>query len=72
MIMINQFTMFRRAAALLAVPLLAIGLLTTADVPAALAEETHVTITPAAYGSTLSRSRSTRPPWSTCRPVQPK
>jgi pilus assembly protein CpaC len=52
MIMINQFTMFRRATALLAVPLLAIGLLTTAGVTAALAEETHVTITPAAYGST--------------------
>lgn len=51
--MINQFTKFsRRTAGLLIVPLLAIGLLATAGVPVALAEETHVTITPAAYGAT--------------------
>ena len=49
--MINQFTTFRRrAAGLAAVPVLALGLLA---LPAtAIAEETHVTISPAAYGAT--------------------
>lgn len=51
--MINQFTKFsRRTAGLLIAPLLAIGLLATAGVTIAPAEETHVTITPAAYGAT--------------------
>ena len=51
--MINQFTKFRRrTTGLLIVPLLAIGLLASAGMTAALADETHVTITPAAYGAT--------------------
>ncbi len=51
--MISQFTKFsRRTAGLLIAPLLAIGLLATAGVTIAPAEETHVTITPAAYGAT--------------------
>lgn len=51
--MINQFTKFsRRTAGLLIAPLLAIGLLATSGVTIAPAEETHVTITPAAYGAT--------------------
>jgi pilus assembly protein CpaC len=52
MIMTNQFTTLRRhAAGLLAVPALAFGLALPA-MPAAMAEETHVTISPAAYGAT--------------------
>lgn len=51
--MINQFTNFRRrTAGLLIAPLLAVGLLVSAGAPATLAEETHITITPAAYGAT--------------------
>ena len=51
--MINQFTtLHRRIAGLLAVPVLALGLLALPGMSAALAEETHVTITPAAYGAT--------------------
>ena len=51
--MINQFTtLHRRIAGLLAVPVLALGLLALPGMPAAMAEETHVTITPAAYGAT--------------------
>ena len=49
--MINQFTKFRRrATGLLAVPLLAIALLTSAGM--ATAEETHITIASTAYGAT--------------------
>ncbi|MET0865832.1 MAG: pilus assembly protein N-terminal domain-containing protein, partial [Nakamurella sp.] len=51
--MTHQFTTFRRrAAGLLAVPVLAIGLMGFPATSAAWAEETHVTISPAAYGST--------------------
>jgi pilus assembly protein CpaC len=51
MIMINQFAMFRRrAAALLAIPVLAAALLAAPGL--AMAEETHVTIAATAYGAT--------------------
>ena len=51
--MINQRTMLRRrTAGLLAVPLLTLGLLALPGPAVAMAEETHVTITPAAYGAT--------------------
>lgn len=51
--MINQFTKFRRrTAGLLLVPLLAVGLLMSTVMTAALADETHVTISAAAYGAT--------------------
>ncbi|WP_332701579.1 type II and III secretion system protein family protein [Devosia sp.] len=49
--MIN-FTTLRRRAATLAIPLLAISLLAAPGMPAALADETHITISPAAYGAT--------------------
>ena len=51
--MINQFTkLYRRTTGLLVVPLLAIGLMTLPGTTATLADETHVTISPAAYGAT--------------------
>ena len=51
--MINQFTkLYRRTTGLLVVPLLAIGLMTLPGMTATLADETHVTISPAAYGAT--------------------
>jgi pilus assembly protein CpaC len=51
MIMINQFAMFRRqAAALLAIPVLAAGLLAAPGL--AMAEENHITIASTAYGAT--------------------
>lgn len=51
--MINQFTTLRhRTAGLLAVPLLALGLMALPGAPAVMAQETHVTISPAAYGAT--------------------
>lgn len=51
--MINHFTKFcRPAARLLAVLALALGLLALPAVPAATADETHVTISAAAYGAT--------------------
>jgi pilus assembly protein CpaC len=53
MTMINQFPTFRRrTAGLLAVSALALGLLSMPGIPAAMAEETHVVISPAAYGAT--------------------
>ena len=49
--MINQFAMFRRqAAALLAIPVLAAGLLAAPGL--AMAEENHITIASTAYGAT--------------------
>lgn len=49
----NQFTTLRRrTAGLLAASALALGLLALPMVPAAMAEETHVTISAAAYGAT--------------------
>ncbi|KRA42253.1 hypothetical protein ASD80_11110 [Devosia sp. Root635] len=52
MIMINQFTtLSRRTAGLFAVSALAIGLALPL-IPAAMADETHVTISAAAYGAT--------------------
>lgn len=51
--MINQFTkLYRRTTGFLVVPLLAIGLMTLPGTTATLADETHVTISPAAYGAT--------------------
>ena len=51
--MTYPFTMFRRrAAGLLVVPLLALGLLGSAGATATIAQETQVTISPAAYGAT--------------------
>ncbi len=53
--MINQSPNFRRlTTGLLAAPLLAIALMAPLGMSAALADETHVTVTPAAYGSTRS------------------
>jgi pilus assembly protein CpaC len=53
MIMIAKLTTLRRRFALpLAVPVLAVGLLALPGAPAVLAQETHVTISPAAYGAT--------------------
>lgn len=53
MIMINHFTtLARHTATLLAVPVLALSLVALAGASTALAEETHVTISPAAYGAT--------------------
>lgn len=52
MIMIKQFTtLARRSATLLAIPVLALGLPALSISPA-MAEETHVTVSPAAYGAT--------------------
>ena len=50
--MINRFLNFRRCTAGLVAPLLAIGLLMSAGATVTWAEETHVTVTPAAYGAT--------------------
>ena len=51
--MSHQSTMLRRrAAGFLAVPALVLGLATLPGIPAALAQETHVTISSAAYGAT--------------------
>lgn len=53
--MTNQFPNFRRlTAGLLAAPLMAIGLMLPLSVAAAQAEETHIVVTPAAYGATRS------------------
>ena len=51
--MSHQSTMLRRrAAGFLAVPALVLGLGALPGIPAALAQETHVTISSAAYGAT--------------------
>ncbi|WP_332688953.1 type II and III secretion system protein family protein [Devosia sp.] len=50
--MIQFFPMRRACAAILAVPLLAISLLAAPNFSAALADETHITISSAAYGAT--------------------
>ena len=51
--MSHQTTMLRRrAAGFFAVPALVLGLATLPGIPAALAQETHVTISSAAYGAT--------------------
>ena len=51
--MTSQFTMLRRrTVGFLAIPALMLGLMVLPGVPAAMAEETHVTISAAAYGAT--------------------
>jgi pilus assembly protein CpaC len=51
--MINLLTTFpRRAAGMLAAPLLAAGLMASSAIAPVLAQETHVSISPAAYGAT--------------------
>ena len=51
--MIAKFTTLRRRiAGLLAVPVLAAGLMALPGAPAVMADETHVVISPAAYGAT--------------------